>query len=84
LDRGSKVKAKDKDGKTALMLAVAESGYEQIKIVKLLLNQGADVRDKDNNGSTALSLAQKSYRPDTSGNRPAVLELLKNAMGASH
>ena len=59
LEIGADVNAKNKDGKTAPMVAL-ERGY--IEVVKLLLDKGADVNVKDKNGVTALREA--SWRSD--------------------
>ncbi|HQO40181.1 MAG TPA: ankyrin repeat domain-containing protein [Spirochaetota bacterium] len=51
ISQGADVNAKDKDGKTALMLA-AEKG--ESVVIKMLIDAQADVNVKDNNGRTAL------------------------------
>ena len=56
LDKGAEVNAKNKDGKTALLVA------SNLEVVKLLLDKGADVNVKDKNGGTALREA--SWRSD--------------------
>ena len=54
------VKAKDNDGKTALMYA-AEKGQKET--VELLLAKGADINAKDKYGKTALMYAaRKGYK----------------------
>jgi ankyrin repeat protein len=55
LDRGADVKAKDKNGETALHSAALWEGNEAI--VRLLVERGADVNAKDKNGKTALHSA---------------------------
>ena len=50
INKGVKVNAKDKDGKTALMYSGGDS-------TKFLINAGADVNAKDNEGKTALMYA---------------------------
>ncbi len=55
LDNGANASAKDKDGKTALMLAIQCSN---IDMIKLLLKAGCDINAKDNlNRNTALRWA---------------------------
>ncbi len=54
LDKGAEVNAKDKDDRTALMLA-AEDG--KADVVKLLLNRGANANSQTRDGITALMLA---------------------------
>lgn len=58
LDRGADVNARDKDGKTALMIAVLR---EDTETAALLLDRGADVNAVDDEGGTALVLAVMSY-----------------------
>ncbi len=54
LDKGVDVNAKDKGGRTALMLASRQS------VVRALLAAGADVNERDNSGVTALMLMAAS------------------------
>ena len=54
LEIGADVNAKNKDGKTAPMVAL-ERGY--IEVVKLLLDKGAYVNAKNKDGKTALLVA---------------------------
>ena len=61
---GAKINAKNKDGKTALMLAVWRGGNAEC--VKALLAAGADVSAKDKDGKTALILANESKYGNTS------------------
>ena len=51
---GAALEARDKDGKTALMLAAE---YNRTSIVRALLTAGADKEATDNEGNTALMLA---------------------------
>ncbi len=51
---GAALEARDKDGKTALMLAAE---YNRTSIVRALLTAGADKEATDNEGKTALMLA---------------------------
>jgi len=55
LRNGAQVNAKDVNGQTPLMMAVAGRGY--IKIVKILLRSGANIKIADDFGRTALELA---------------------------
>jgi ankyrin repeat protein len=54
IEKGADVNAKDNEGITALMYAVA---FEHPEMVKLLIDAGADVNAKDNEGITALMVA---------------------------
>jgi ankyrin repeat protein len=54
LEIGADVNAKNKDGKTALMLA---SDKGNLEAVKLLLDKGAEVNAKNKDGKTALLVA---------------------------
>ena len=54
LDKGANVEGKDKNGRTALMLA-AQRGHDEI--VKLLLTKGAHADTRDRQGWTAYGLA---------------------------
>ncbi len=51
IERGANVNAKDKDGNTALMMAV-KNGY--LDKIQLLIANGADVNARDNKGSSVL------------------------------
>lgn len=63
------------------MLAVAGDGFEQVQIVKLLLERGADVRARDRHGDTPLSLAQKDHKPEMNpGTHASVQKLLEAAL----
>jgi ankyrin repeat protein len=59
LKRGADVNARDKDGKTALMIA-AEHG--ELECVRLLLEAGADRALLDKLGNTALDYARESAK----------------------
>lgn len=59
LKKGANVNAKDKDGKTALMLWDRESRTKlalthDLEMIKFLIEKGADLNAKDKNGWTAL------------------------------
>ena len=54
LENGADTEARDKDMKTALMLAVE---YGDEGMVRLLLEKGADIEAKNNFGNTALQIA---------------------------
>lgn len=56
IHNGLDIKAKDDNGKTALMKAAENSSPE---VVKFLIDVGADVNAKDNQGETALMKAAK-------------------------
>jgi len=58
---GSDVNARDRIGRTALMI-VCERG--QADAVRLLLKKGAEVNAKDNFGRTALMVAARAGQPD--------------------
>ena len=68
LDHKAKFNARDKDGRTALMLA-ANSGYRDI--IALLRKRGADFNLRDNKGETALM-----YCMEGPGDNPKTLQLL--------
>jgi Ankyrin repeats (3 copies) len=80
LKAGANVNAKQRDGTTPLMDAVASLNLTNIK---LLLSSGADVNQKDNMGWTAYSLAQRQVKQfQESGSpqpeyMPEILKLLK-------
>jgi ankyrin repeat protein len=57
LDRGAKVRTKDRQGQTALMMAAA-AGHSQT--VMILLQSGANADAKDKEGRTALMMAASS------------------------
>lgn len=54
LKAGMDINAKDNDGHTALMRALA---YDNFEMVKLLIEKGADINARDNDGYTVLMLA---------------------------
>ena len=57
LKKGANVNAKDKDGKTALMLIYQDGNISSIlEVAKFLVEQGANVNAKDKDGKTALML----------------------------
>ncbi len=56
LEKGADIKARDKTGATALILAAGEGNDHA---VKLLLKKGADADARDNEGLTALMRASK-------------------------
>jgi ankyrin repeat protein len=62
LAKGVDVNAKDKDGRTALMLA---SWKGQVEVVKELLAKSADANAKDNYGGTALMFAAQEDHTET-------------------
>lgn len=56
LRNGAQVNAKDVNGQTPLMMAVAGRGH--VKVVKILLHSGASIKIYDDFGRTALELAR--------------------------
>jgi ankyrin repeat protein len=62
LDRGARIEAKDKDGRTALHLT-ASNGHEAT--ARLLLERGAEIESTENDGQTALHLAARNGHVDT-------------------
>jgi len=56
LERGANIRARNKDGDTALMLAASNGGYENAATVKLLLNRGAEIGARNEHGQTALEV----------------------------
>jgi len=56
LEKNSGVNAKDKDGKTALILAL-ENG--RLDVAEALINAGADVNVGDDSGKTAVAYAEE-------------------------
>ena len=54
IEAGADVNAKDKNGKTALMIAAQNTISNAVRV---LIDAGADVNVKDNNGKTALMIA---------------------------
>jgi Raf kinase inhibitor-like YbhB/YbcL family protein len=69
LDRGAKVDAKDRNGRTALIRA-SQAGH--LEMVRLLLQHGADINIRDESGRTAWTFAAMSGRLD-------IAELFKQA-----
>jgi len=69
LDQGVAVDARDEDGRTPLMLAVAQG---RLEVVRLLLARGADPNAADNSGRTPLQQAR-------AGNLRDVAALLERA-----
>lgn len=70
LDQGANVNARNKEGRTALMMGSGMTG--DAAVLNLLLKNGADPQTKDHKGNTALSLARQSRREDK-------IAILKNA-----
>ena len=68
LDGGANIKARDNDGKTALLYSVqqymSEAGgvLSRPEIVRLLLESGADVNARDKKGDTALMMTVQVWR----------------------
>ncbi|SCZ87032.1 ankyrin repeat domain-containing protein [Nitrosomonas mobilis] len=75
LAKGADVNAKDKYGKTALMLA---TGSRDKKIVQALLEAGAQVKDKDKYGQTAAFALDERYGNNTPEERKETSQLLKD------
>ena len=63
MQKGAKIDAKNREGKTALMYAVCCEGRRvgSINLCRMLINAGADVHIKDNEGITALMYAAYSH-----------------------
>jgi uncharacterized protein len=81
LDAGANVNAPRKDGRTPLMLAVADiySPVDEAATAKLLIARGADPNARDFDGKTALALAREGH------NDEAVAVLRKaGAIGKNH
>jgi ankyrin repeat protein/CHAT domain-containing protein len=62
IDNGADVNAKDKNGYTALMVAVK---HDHIELVKLLIDKGVDVNVKHKGNKTALMSAAKRGNTET-------------------
>ena len=71
LDRGADLEAKDRNGRTALMLA-AQHG--RLETVQLLIARGAKTDTRDREGNTAYMLAL--FSPAGHGDHDAVLQVL--------
>lgn len=71
IEYGASVHEKS-NGLTPLMIAAR---YNNVEIIKLLLEKGADVKAKDEKGITALKYAEAS-------NSKEVIELLKTALNS--
>jgi ankyrin repeat protein len=56
LAKGADLRARDTEGRTALLLGSSDH-FAQDELLKLLLAKGADVNEIDNHGNTALMLA---------------------------
>ncbi len=63
IQKGAKIDAKNREGKTALMYAVCCEGANvgNINLCRMLINAGADIHIKDNEGATALMYAAYSH-----------------------
>jgi uncharacterized protein len=85
VEKGADINARDREGKTALMLACEHreyalaGGHDHLKIIQLLLEKGAEVNAKDSKGESALGLALARSSWDRKYAR--IIELLK-ARGA--
>lgn len=77
LSRRANIEAQNNDGDTALILAASKGGYEDARIVRLLLDKGTDVGATDKHRHTALSLALKNHRTE-------VVAVLRKAMASKH
>ena len=55
-----------------IMLLMVAAYWNNIEIVKLLIDRGANVNEKDNYGETALMVATRRVKTE-------IVELLKNA-----
>jgi len=75
IEKGANVKAKNKNGETALHRATGASLRSE-EMVRLLLEYGADIQAKDNEGATALQLAagRKNWK---------IVRLLEKTLAAS-
>ena len=58
IQRGGDVNARDREGKTALLLAVE---YQNVEVVRALLEAHADATPADNQGQTVSTLIQKNH-----------------------
>ena len=76
LDAGADANARDKDGRTALILFAGY--YQDPVVVKALLDAGADVNAQDAEGNTALILEAK-YSDTPYSNSPACMQALVDA-----
>lgn len=62
IERGARLNDYDKDGKTALMIAV-QQGDSMLDVVQTLINQKVDINQEDKFGSTAIFYALRSTEP---------------------
>ena len=58
LENGADINVRDKDGNTALMLAIIN---ENTEIATFLIENGADVNAKTDSGETVLMVAARNY-----------------------
>lgn len=61
IEKGADVNAKDDDGETALMKAVASYAKTNLSCVNLLLAKGADINAVNSTGETPLIMAVKKF-----------------------
>lgn len=61
---GANVNAKNDQGWTALMSALANDANSNSEIIKILIEAGADVKAKNNKGITARDLAKRKQNPE--------------------
>ena len=77
LQRGAEIEARDRFGRTALLLAVGN--HANLEVVRELLKWGADVNTRDDRGETPLCHALKNLtlRDSKNTHYPDVPELVK-------